>query len=435
VIKNTLEFDPQILKRYVNFMNNPDERTAVDQFGDGDKYFGVATVMAAMPGLPMFGHGQIEGFAERYGMEYRRAYVDESPDAGLIARHEREIFPLLHRRHLFAEVEDFAMYDFFTADGAVNEDVYAFSNSRDGQRSLVVYHNRYAETAGWIRTAAVTGRSLASGLGLGGGAEDYLVLRDGRTDLVYLRSESELAEHGLYLQLGGYACHVFVEMESVHDTDGRYAQLAAYLAGRGVPSLDEAMKELNLAPLHAAVREQRTDDALREAAALLGVEDGAGKSRAGTPDRLESFVSTVRPDLSRGAWIYEWRLDRVWPDADLIAIKLDKNGAAKAPPPDVRTLLRDDRFKRSIGVNEHDGGRYFNKERFEKAIETLGVTRRAELRRLAERSGYRIDELERLLSEPPKWASTRRPPPLPAKRPRAKAAAARTTARKRPPEA
>ncbi|HEY8135288.1 MAG TPA: alpha-amylase family glycosyl hydrolase, partial [Candidatus Limnocylindrales bacterium] len=50
VIKNTLEFDPQILKRYVNFMNNPDERTAVDQFGKGDKYFGVATLMATMPG-------------------------------------------------------------------------------------------------------------------------------------------------------------------------------------------------------------------------------------------------------------------------------------------------------------------------------------------------------------------------------------------------
>ena len=42
VIKNTLEFDPEILKRFVNFMNNPDERTAVDQFGKGDKYFGVA---------------------------------------------------------------------------------------------------------------------------------------------------------------------------------------------------------------------------------------------------------------------------------------------------------------------------------------------------------------------------------------------------------
>ena len=73
VIKNTLEFDPEILKRYVNFMNNPDERTAVEQFGKGDKYFGVATVMATMPGLPMFGHGQVEGYTEKYGMEYRRA--------------------------------------------------------------------------------------------------------------------------------------------------------------------------------------------------------------------------------------------------------------------------------------------------------------------------------------------------------------------------
>ena len=27
-IKNVLEFDPEILKRFVNFMNNPDERTA-----------------------------------------------------------------------------------------------------------------------------------------------------------------------------------------------------------------------------------------------------------------------------------------------------------------------------------------------------------------------------------------------------------------------
>ena len=80
VMKNTLEFDPEILKRYVNFMNNPDERTAVDQFGKGDKYFGVCTLMATMPGLPMFGHGQIEGFSEKYGMEFRRAYWDEQPD-------------------------------------------------------------------------------------------------------------------------------------------------------------------------------------------------------------------------------------------------------------------------------------------------------------------------------------------------------------------
>src|SRR5262249_17061548 len=53
LIKNTLEFDPQILKRYVSFMNNPDERTAVDQFGKGDKYFGICTLLSTLPGLPM----------------------------------------------------------------------------------------------------------------------------------------------------------------------------------------------------------------------------------------------------------------------------------------------------------------------------------------------------------------------------------------------
>src|ERR1044071_1392426 len=83
VVKNTLEFDPEILKRYVNFMNNPDERTAVDQFGKGDKYFGVCTLMVTLPGLPMFGHGQIEGYTEKYGMEFRRAYAQEAPDRWL----------------------------------------------------------------------------------------------------------------------------------------------------------------------------------------------------------------------------------------------------------------------------------------------------------------------------------------------------------------
>ncbi|NTV46482.1 MAG: alpha-amylase, partial [Chlorobiales bacterium] len=117
LIKNTLEYNPQILKRYVNFMNNPDEDTAIAQFGKDDKYFGVCLMMATMPGLPMFGHGQVEGFTEKYGMEYQRAYYNEQPDSHLIARHEREIFPVLKKRYLFAEVDHFYLYDFFTEIG------------------------------------------------------------------------------------------------------------------------------------------------------------------------------------------------------------------------------------------------------------------------------------------------------------------------------
>ena len=67
VLRDTLEFDPAILQRYVNFMSNPDEDTAIEQFGVDDKYLGVATMLATLPGLPMLGHGQIEGFTEKYG--------------------------------------------------------------------------------------------------------------------------------------------------------------------------------------------------------------------------------------------------------------------------------------------------------------------------------------------------------------------------------
>ncbi len=169
LLRETLEFDPEILKRYVNFMSNPDEETALEQFGKGDKYFGVSMVMATMPGLPMLGHGQVQGFGEKYGMEYRRATLDERPDQWLVERHEREIFPLLHRRAWFAEARDFLLYD-FVRDGRVDEHVLAYSNGSGPQRSLVVYHDRFADDVGLdprlgepMRSRRPTARSDSSG--------------------------------------------------------------------------------------------------------------------------------------------------------------------------------------------------------------------------------------------------------------------------------
>ncbi|HDQ73178.1 MAG TPA: alpha-amylase, partial [Chloroflexi bacterium] len=278
VIKNTLAFDPQILKRYVNFMNNPDERTAVDQFGKGDKYFGICTLLATMPGLPMFGHGQVEGFTEKYGMEYRRAYWDERPDPALVARHEREIFPLLQRRTQFAGVAHFLLYDLFTPEGYVDENVFAYSNQENGQRSLVIYHNKYAETRGWIRTSVAyalkmemeteteTGqgnqgdekrlaqKSLGEGLALAGG-DRFTIFRDQTSGLEYIRPSWELCEKGLYVELGAYQYHVFLDFREVQDDEShRYSQLTAYLDGRGVPNVEDAMRELLLQPLHQAFR-------------------------------------------------------------------------------------------------------------------------------------------------------------------------------------
>jgi hypothetical protein len=61
VLRNTPRVRPRHPPALGELQNNPDERTAVDQFGRAEKYFGVATLMATLPGLPMFGHGQIEG--------------------------------------------------------------------------------------------------------------------------------------------------------------------------------------------------------------------------------------------------------------------------------------------------------------------------------------------------------------------------------------
>jgi 4-alpha-glucanotransferase len=263
-IKNTLEYDPEILKRFVNFMNNPDEQTAVAQFGKDDKYFGVCTLMVTMPGLPMIGHGQVEGYAEKYGMEYRRAYWDEQPDEDLVRRHEREIFPLMQRRSVFADVRNFLLYDFYTQEGSVNEDVFAYSNCAGNslesatERCLVLYHNRFAEARGWIRVSAAssvkTGRgdhrelvqkTLGQGLGLHDDGSYFCIFREHVSGLEYIRNSQELHSQGFYVELGAFKYQVYLDFREVADNEERhYARLAALLGGRGVPSIEDALREM-----------------------------------------------------------------------------------------------------------------------------------------------------------------------------------------------
>ncbi|HWR15529.1 MAG TPA: alpha-amylase family glycosyl hydrolase [Terriglobales bacterium] len=303
VIKNTLEFDPEVLKRYVNFMNNPDERTAVDQFGKGDKYFGVCTVMATLPGLPMFGHGQVEGFSEKYGMEFRRAYKQETPDPWLIARHEREISPLLHRRALFAEVENFLLYDFYTDSGHVNEDVYAFSNRRGDDRALVVFNNRYADTRGWIRQSAaymdknskaLRQQTVGESFGIQRGDDKFVAFRDAMNGLEYLHRSREVAEKGLHIELGAYRCNVFLDWREMRDDGSRpLAELCNMLAGRGVSSLEDSLRDLELQPIHSAVRALLDPEVVR-AFATPAISRKPGRK---TSAAVEHVVDLLHPLL------------------------------------------------------------------------------------------------------------------------------------------
>jgi glycosidase len=250
-IKNVLEFNPQILKRYVNFMNNPDEETAVEQFGKEDKYFGVCILLSTMPGLPMFGHGQIEGYREKYGMEYKRAYWDEYPDNQLIERHHKEIAPLLKKRYIFSEVDHFFLYDFFDGNGWVNENVFAYSNRYNHEASLVVYQNKFASTAGWIynsvayrESESLKQKPLLDALGFETSEETYLCFRDIIQNEEYIRSTKELAERGLFIHLGAFKYHVFCDFRiCTHTQDKPYADLARHLTGKPVESIERYLKK------------------------------------------------------------------------------------------------------------------------------------------------------------------------------------------------
>ena len=296
VIRETVDFDPQILKRYVNFMNNPDERTAIDQFGDGDKYFGVATMLATLPGLPMLGHGQVEGFGEKYGMEFRRATLAEQPNPRLVARHEREIFPLLRQRWRFADAEAFRLHAFETTGGD-DQNVFAYSNGWGDGCSLVVYHNRYGDTRGFVSGAGER-------LGVADEGSRWLILRDHRSGLEFLRNAHDLHARGLELTLNAYECHVFLSFEEVADSpEGEWSRLAWRIGLAGVPDLRAELADQRLQPLVEAAGRYLDSDALRRLAgsALTRDESRASEMAVGLVSDLQERLSDLRAVLDLDA--------------------------------------------------------------------------------------------------------------------------------------
>nr|WP_226048416.1 alpha-amylase family glycosyl hydrolase [Geobacter anodireducens] len=305
-IKNVLAYDHRILQRFVNFMNNPDERTAVEQFGKEGKYFGAAVLLVTMPGLPMLGHGQVEGFHEKYGMEYRRAYWDEPVDEHLVSGHERWIFPLMRRRPLFSGSGNFVLYDFFV-NGAVNEDVFAYSNRRGDDRALVVFHNRFAATSGWIRSSCAkvanpeTGDTtsvqtdLGTVLGLNGDGRHYYAFRDHATGLEYLRNGRELCREGLFVSLEPYEFHVFLDFREIRDDDfGTWGHLCHRLGGGGVPSIDEEVKLVRHGTLVARFTDLWDEPAVLDVLASAGrVTAARRKATAAFREKLMAFLTEL----------------------------------------------------------------------------------------------------------------------------------------------
>lgn len=394
VLKNTIAFDAQILRRYVNFMNNPDEETAEAQFGKGDKYFGIATMMVTLPGLPMFGHGQIEGLSEKYGMDFYRPLLDESPDEDLMREHERRIFGLLHRRWLFSRVENFELYPFISVHGAQDPNVFAYSNRRGSQRALVIHHNRYASTQGWVgqsyekRTSETSvQRSLADGLNLHVDSSILYRFRDAVTGLHYL-FESEALQEGFYVELGAYQTRVLWDWYEIHDHDGRWSKLARHLKGQGVADLEHELKRLDYAPIYQALEALHSGSDAPSAFAELESELEAFSEAPSDRTRSEdvrddtalAFLNIERTTFSETVFVALYRCigptssRRVFDELSLGREVQGKETRARVlnlravldlcveDEPTVDTWLTSLDLQRALDVHRFDGTRWFRGE-------------------------------------------------------------------------
>ena len=418
LIKNTLEFDPDILKRYVNFMNNPDEETAVHQFGKDDKYFGVCIMMSTMPGLPMFGHGQVEGYTEKYGMEYRRAKYNELPDQWLIDRHYREVFPLVHRRAEFAEVENFALYDFYN-EGHVNEDVFAYSNYYDHKGSLFVFNNKFSAAKGWIkRSTAIRDkasnrlfhRDIHEGLKIHGDEKHFVILRDHIAGLDFMRQSRDVQRRGLYFELEAFKYRIITDIQEVYDADGTLQALYDQIGWQGVPNIQDAKEDLRLMPLHLAFRQflqlpkGSSDQAITKAyqeILMQAKEYGLTLKAAAESKAIAEVVQLFKAldtypeaDLQPFAlgenlrsqnlmlialmplgsqWLETWRLFRLV-DGDVLSLTLKHKNlfTSKATAPSILSkLIADPKVKQYLRVNHWQGKTYFNQEGYHSLLGSL----------------------------------------------------------------
>jgi hypothetical protein len=141
------------------------------------------------------------------------------------------------------------------------------------------------------------------------------------------------------------------------------------------------------------------------------------------PEALDDFLARGRPELAGGAWVDAWLADRALPDSDLLALKLDLRRRRDGKGP--AGLLRNERFRRLIGVNRHAGEEWFNKERFERAVAAIpmAAAERKKLRTAAEKSGYRVDRLVAALEPAARAKSAAKSPPKSAAKSPSKSAA------------
>ena len=167
--------------------------------------------MAALPGLPLFGHGQFAGFLEQYGMDFARPIQDETPDIHFISDHYRLITPLLNQRCRFSDSRNLKLYDFIDTSSKLDENIYAFSNKVKSLRTLIVFNNQDKKVTGKIKRSARIHKSKSTELyqALQSKGQSQITLKEIRFGNEQKLSVEMLKSNGLEINLQPYDFFVY----------------------------------------------------------------------------------------------------------------------------------------------------------------------------------------------------------------------------------
>ena len=425
-LKNILAFDPEILQRFVNFMSNPDEKPAIEQFGAEDKYICVATLLATMPGLPMFGHGQVEGLHEKYGMEYLTPRWQEQPDQQLIKRHKTQVFPLLRQRGLFSGAENFQLYDFVSTYG-VEEDIFAYSNRLDDQTVLILCNNSAKSISGRIGSSVLMsdkdGVSCHRACGIDNSA-DFIWMADLGSGEQFIHPAAQFSTGGDF-HLQPYCHRVLTRFAGLKDDDGRWQQLWQRYGDRSRRDLflDHAALLLEPAcdPILELLEISRPDRAKQQIGKLIEQLDTHYtriELASFSPERfLQIVIHILFPSIELEKSSY----------TDLAALMEENRSAAdESMFKFFDRVFNHRQFRRLLGCNYHQQIDWFGQQQFRQFCQVLLFYRfftasssvpnknagfrdeiikllrqLKKILKLAEKSGYRVDSFLQSLDRAP----------------------------------
>ncbi|HED06775.1 MAG TPA: hypothetical protein ENI57_01505 [Ignavibacteria bacterium] len=251
MVKDILNDNPEILTRLVNFLSNPDEEPVINKFGKGDKYLGVTIMMLTLPGLPLFAHGQIEGFYEKYGMEYYKPHDNEIADEGFVNWHKYEIFPLMKMRKLFSGVKHFEYFAAILKNGKFEKNVFAYINKYGGNKALIIYNNKLDRSNFTLKDSyskiskdgTYVFTSIAKALDIKNSRKYFYIYEDFKTKLQFIISGFDAHKYGLSFKLKGYEYKICLRYKEVFDSKGSYKKIYEKLKCKGVPSINNLLEK------------------------------------------------------------------------------------------------------------------------------------------------------------------------------------------------